>query len=66
MRIMAMSTVTRTLQRNFRLSTFLVNLSLFVIVIICLVPFIWSVSSSLKGREELFQTMPSLLPKNPR
>jgi ABC-type glycerol-3-phosphate transport system permease component len=42
-----------------------VNLSLIFIVIICLVPFVWSVSSSLKGREELFQTMPSLLPKNP-
>lgn len=32
---------------------------------ICLIPIIWGVSSSLKGREELYKTMPSLLPRNP-
>lgn len=54
-----------TIKRNFRLDNLLVNLSLFLIVIICLVPFLWSVSSSLKGRDELFQTLPSLLPREP-
>ncbi|MCL4862832.1 MAG: carbohydrate ABC transporter permease [Caldilineaceae bacterium] len=53
------------IKRNFRLDTLLVNLSLLLIVVICLLPFVWSVSSSLKGRDELFQTLPSLLPKDP-
>ena len=53
------------IKRNFRLDTLLVNLSLLLIVVICLLPFVWSVSSSLKGRDELFQTLPSLLPKEP-
>jgi ABC-type glycerol-3-phosphate transport system permease component len=47
------------------LDALLVNLSLIIIIAICLLPFVWSVSSSLKGREELFQTMPSLLPRQP-
>lgn len=54
-----------SLKRNLRLSNLLVNLSLLLIVAICLLPFLWSVSSSLKGREELFQTMPSLFPRDP-
>jgi ABC-type glycerol-3-phosphate transport system permease component len=54
-----------SLKRNFRKDNLLVNLSLLFIVAMCLLPFVWSVSSSLKGREELFQTMPSLLPKQP-
>jgi ABC-type glycerol-3-phosphate transport system permease component len=60
-----MRSIARTVRRNLQLSTLAVNLSLLLIVTICLVPFVWSVSSSLKGREELFQTMPSLLPKAP-
>lgn len=55
------SAIKRTLGRD----KLLVNLSLLFIVAICLLPFVWSVSSSLKGRDELFQTMPSLLPKQP-
>jgi len=55
----------RQLKRNLRLDNFLVNLSLLFITLICLLPFVWSVSSSLKGRDELFQTVPSLLPKQP-
>lgn len=54
-----------TIKRNLRLDNVLVNLSLLFIVVICLLPFLWSVSSSLKGRDELFQTLPSLLPKEP-
>ncbi len=53
------------IKKLLRPSTLLVNFSLLLIVLICLLPFIWSVSSSLKGREELFQTLPSLLPKDP-
>jgi ABC-type glycerol-3-phosphate transport system permease component len=54
-----------TIKRNLRFDNLLVNLSLFFIVVICLLPFLWSVSSSLKGRDELFQTLPSLLPREP-
>lgn len=55
----------RWIRRNLRLETLLVNLSLIFIVVICLVPFIWAVSSSLKGRDELFQALPSLFPRHP-
>jgi len=55
----------RSFKRNLRLDALLVNLSLFFIVLICLLPFLWSVSSSLKGREELFQTLPTLFPQHP-
>lgn len=51
-----------SLRRNLRGSALFANLSLLVIMVICLIPFIWAVSSSLKGRDELFQTMPSLFP----
>jgi ABC-type glycerol-3-phosphate transport system permease component len=55
----------RSLKRNLRLEPLLVNLSLLFIVLICLLPFLWAVSSSLKGREELFQTLPTLFPQHP-
>jgi putative chitobiose transport system permease protein len=55
----------QTLKRMLRPNALLVNLSLLFIVIICLLPFLWSVSSSLKGRDELFQTLPSLFPRQP-
>ena len=54
-----------SMRRNLQGSALFANLSLLVIVVICLVPFIWAVSSSLKGRDELFQTMPSLFPQHP-
>jgi ABC-type glycerol-3-phosphate transport system permease component len=63
--MIAMTSITRTIRKNLHFDALAVNFSLILIVIICLVPFVWSVSSSLKGREELFQTMPSLLPKEP-
>lgn len=55
----------RIFRRRLQSHTLLVNLSLILIMIICLVPFVWSVSSSLKGRDELFQTVPSLFPRHP-
>lgn len=55
----------KSLRKHLRTDVLLINLSLIVIVVICLLPFVWSVSSSLKGRDELFQTVPSLLPKEP-
>lgn len=55
----------RRIRNYLRLDNLLVNFSLLVIVVICLLPFLWSVSSSLKGRDELFQTLPSLFPREP-
>jgi multiple sugar transport system permease protein len=42
-----------------------VNLSLVIICAICLLPVIWTVSSSLKNREELYMVTPSLIPRQP-
>jgi ABC-type glycerol-3-phosphate transport system permease component len=55
----------RWLRRNLQLNRLLVNGALLLIVAFCLLPFLWSVSSSLKGRDELFQTLPSLFPRDP-
>jgi ABC-type glycerol-3-phosphate transport system permease component len=57
--------VTKGLKKTFQPGNIFVNVSLILISIICLLPFVWSVSSSLKGRDELFQLRPSLLPRNP-
>jgi putative chitobiose transport system permease protein len=53
------------IRRSLRPENLVVNLSLLLIVVVCLLPFLWSVSSSLKGRQELFETMPSLFPRDP-
>jgi putative chitobiose transport system permease protein len=53
------------IKKHLHVRNLVVNLSLLLIVLMCLLPFIWSVSSSLKGRDELFQTLPSLLPRHP-
>ncbi len=55
----------RSIKKHLQISSILVNFSLLLIVAMCLLPFLWSVSSSLKGRDELFQTLPSLLPHHP-
>jgi len=51
--------------KQIRLDRLLPNLVLTVIVLICLLPVVWAVSSSLKGAKELYQTVPSLLPAHP-
>lgn len=51
--------------RQLRLDRLLPNLVLTVIVLVCLLPVVWAVSSSLKGAKELYQAVPSLLPAHP-
>jgi ABC-type glycerol-3-phosphate transport system permease component len=51
--------------RRIRRPTLLLHLILWVALAFFLVPIIWSVSASLKGREELFATYPSLVPLHP-
>jgi ABC-type glycerol-3-phosphate transport system permease component len=57
--------VMKGIKKTLHPGNIFVNLSLILISMICLLPFVWSVSSSLKGRDELFQLRPSLLPRNP-
>jgi ABC-type glycerol-3-phosphate transport system permease component len=57
--------VMKGLKKTLHPGNIFVNISLIVISMICLLPFVWSVSSSLKGRDELFQLRPSLLPRHP-
>ena len=52
-------------KRGFQPGNLFINVSLILISLICLLPFIWSVSSSLKGRDELFQLHPTLFPRHP-
>ena len=60
-----MASLSRTLRRNLRPSSILINISLIVMCAVCLLPMIWTVSSSLKDRHELYMTTPTLIPKNP-
>ena len=60
-----MSSLSRTIKKGLRPDTVIINASLILICIICLVPVIWTVSSSLKDRHELYMTTPTLIPKRP-
>ncbi len=60
-----MASLARTVKRNFRLGPLFINASLIFICAICLLPVIWTTSSSLKDRHELYMTVPTLIPKNP-
>ena len=51
--------------RRARAGTFLVHAVLWVALAFFVVPIVWSVSASLKGRGELFATYPTLLPHQP-
>jgi ABC-type glycerol-3-phosphate transport system permease component len=53
------------LKKGLQPGNLFVNISLLLISLICLLPFIWSVSSSLKGRDELYQLHPTLFPRQP-
>ena len=52
-------------RRVLRLGSLPVYISLALICTVCLVPVIWTVSSSLKLREELYAIPPTLLPRHP-
>jgi ABC-type glycerol-3-phosphate transport system permease component len=52
-------------RRRIRAGTVLVHAVLWVALAFFVVPIVWSVSASLKGRGELFATYPTLLPHQP-
>ena len=61
-----MSTLTRALKRNLRPSALFVNrLALILISAACLLPVVWTVSASLKDRNELYMATPALIPRAP-
>jgi ABC-type glycerol-3-phosphate transport system permease component len=60
-----MNSFLRGLRQSLRPANLTVNLALLAIAIICLLPIIWTISASLKDRQELYMATPSLLPRNP-
>ena len=60
-----MASLARTVKRNFRWGPLFVNASLILICGICLLPVVWTISSSLKDRNELYMTVPTLIPRHP-
>ena len=59
------SDVSSAVRHAVRPGSLLVYISLFAICLICLVPVVWTISSSLKTREELYTATPTLIPKQP-
>ncbi len=61
-----MASLSRTIKRNLRRpDAWIVNVSLIFICAVCLLPVIWTISSSLKGRQELYMATPTLIPRDP-
>jgi len=60
-----MPPLSRRLRRSLRPGNIAVNLALVAIVAVCLLPIVWTVSASLKDRNELYMATPTLLPRNP-
>ena len=55
----------RSLRRWLRPEQVVVTVALIVMCVLCLLPVVWVLSSSLKGREELYMATPALLPRHP-
>jgi multiple sugar transport system permease protein len=60
-----MNQFSHSLKKNLQPSNLLVNLALILIAAICLLPIVWTISASLKDRNELYMATPTLLPRNP-
>ena len=52
-------------KRSLRPSQLLINLALLTVVLVCLFPVYWTLISSLKGRDEIYESNPSLWIKQP-
>jgi ABC-type glycerol-3-phosphate transport system permease component len=55
----------RSLRRWLRPEQVVVTVALILMCVLCLLPVVWVLSSSLKGREELYMATPTLLPRHP-
>lgn len=60
-----MASLPRVIRRNLRPSAIAINMALIIMCAVCLLPVIWSVSSSLKNRYELYMETPTLIPRQP-
>ncbi|HMN31543.1 MAG TPA: carbohydrate ABC transporter permease [Caldilineaceae bacterium] len=60
-----MASLNRSLRNNVRPETLFVNISLILISLACLLPVVWTVSASLKTRDELYMATPALIPREP-
>ena len=60
-----MNAVSSAVKRSWRPQSLPVYFALLIICIVCLIPVVWAVSSSLKTRDELYTATPSLLPIHP-
>ena len=60
-----MASLSRTLRRNLRPTSMLINILLIVTCAASLLPMLWAVSSSLKDRNELYLATPTLIPRRP-
>ena len=60
-----MTAFAQRVRKSLRPDTLFINISLILICLICLLPVVWTISSSLKDRHELYMTTPTLIPKNP-
>lgn len=60
-----MNSFSHSLKKNLQPSNLLINFALLIVAAICLLPIVWTVSSSLKDRNELYMATPTLLPQNP-
>ena len=56
---------TKSLKKSLQPNNLLINLALVVVAAVCLLPIVWTVSASLKDRNELYMATPTLLPQNP-
>jgi multiple sugar transport system permease protein len=60
-----MNQVARNFKRSLRPGALMVNLALILMAVACLLPIVWTVSASLKDRQELYMATPTLIPRNP-
>jgi multiple sugar transport system permease protein len=60
-----MNQTVHTFKRSLRPGALIVNLALLLMAAACLLPIVWTVSASLKDRQELYMATPTLIPRNP-
>lgn len=60
-----MNSLSGFVKRNLRPGALAVNVSLLLICLASLLPVVWTVSASLKNREELYLATPHLIPQEP-
>jgi len=55
----------RRIRRFFRARDLVIFVGLAAMTLVCILPVIWAVSTSFKGKDELYKAVPTLLPRHP-